>query len=113
MKAKIGVWSFIVGLLIAIIVAIFSAQEPPVEAIFVLAVLGLIVGLLNIKDKEIQLFLVAAIAFLMSFQALSYLFRFITLGWTAVATFFNLLNVFIAPAAAIVAMKALFSIAKD
>lgn len=104
---------FIVGLVLAALIAIFSAAAPPTWSVFVLAVIGLVVGILNITDKEIQLFLVAAIAFLISFSALSSVFTVLAFGWDAVATFFSLLNVFVAPAAAVVAIKALYQISKD
>ena len=113
MKASIGVWSFIVGLVLAAIIAVFSGTSPPAWAVLLLAVLGLIVGILNVTDKEVMLFLVAAISFLLSFQSLSVVFSSLALGWGAVSAFFDLLSVFIAPAAAIVAVKALYNIAKD
>jgi len=112
MKSKIGIWSFIVGLLIAAIIAILSIRAPTI-AIFIMAVLGIVVGLLNVADKETELFLVASIAFLLSFQALSAVFRVLALGWEGAAAFFGLLSVFIAPATAIVALKALYKVAKN
>lgn len=90
-----------------------SGTNAPVWAIFVLAVIGLIVGLINVSGKETNKFLIASIAFLLSFQALSALFTVMAAGWAAVGAFFGLLIVFIAPAAAIVAIKALFTLAKD
>lgn len=113
MKNKMGAISFVVGLVLAAIVAIFSAAAPPEWAIYVIAVLGLIVGLINITDREVQTFLVASIGFLISFQALSAVFTVLAFGWNAVATFFSLMNVFVAPATAIVAIKALFKVASD
>jgi len=112
MKSRIGIWTFVSGLLLAIVVAILGLNAPGV-AIFIMAVLGIIVGLVNVADKEVQLFLVASIAFLLSFQALASVFRVLALGWEGAAAFFGLLSVFIAPAAAIVALKALYKVAKD
>lgn len=112
-KFKLGAWAFVIGLFLAVILAFLVGTNTPDWAIFVLAVIGIIVGILNVSGKEVQKFLVAAIAFLLSFQALSAVFTVMAVGWVAVGTFFSLLNVFIAPAAAIVAIKALFSIVKD
>jgi hypothetical protein len=50
---------------------------------------------------------------LISFQALSGVFTVIAFGWEAIATFFTLLTVFVAPATAIVAIKALYKVAQD
>lgn len=110
---SIGSIAFIVGLVLAAIIALFSAVTIPAWAIIVMAILGVIVGILNVADKEIMLFLVASITFLISFQALSSVFTTLFLGWSAVGAFFSLMNVFVAPAAAIVAIVALFKIAKD
>ncbi len=104
---------FIVGLVLAAIIALFAAQPVATWAVILLAVLGLIVGLLNITDREVQLFLVGGIAFLLSFQALSNVVEIIALGWDAVGVFFRLMNVYIAPAVAVVALKALFMLAKE
>ena len=104
---------FVVGFVLAAILAIFTASNTPQWAIFVLAVIGLIVGLLNVTGKESTHFLVASIAFLISFQSLSSVLTSFAFGWAAVGTFFGLMSVFIAPAAAVVAFKALFSLAKD
>jgi hypothetical protein len=112
-KAKVGGIAFIVGLVVAAIIAVFSAALVPVWAVWVIAVLGLIVGLLNISDEEVVTFLLASIAFLISFQSLSAIVSTLTFGWTAVATFFNLMSVFIAPAVAVVAVKALFVTTKS
>lgn len=109
----IGRVAFIIGLVLAAIIAVFSWTAIPTWAVFTIAALGVIVGLLNVAAQEVKTFLIAAIAFLLSFQALSSVVSTLTFGWSAVATFFGLLNVFIAPAAAIVAVKALFNITKD
>ena len=111
---KLGAWAFIIGLVLAIIIAIWSGlskNATPPWAVILLAVLGIIVGLLNITGAEVQKFLVATIAFLLSFSSLGTVLK--ALGWVGVDTFFYLLAVFIAPAAAIVAIKALFAIAKN
>ena len=65
---KVGSYAFLVGVLLAIIIGILAAFAPAtVQGVagittLLLVVLGLIVGLLNIKDKHITDFLVAAIA---------------------------------------------------
>ena len=110
---QIGVISFVIGLVLAVILALFYAANTPSWAVVLLAVLGIVVGVLNVTDKEVQAFLIASIAFMMSFQSLANVTETVALGWNAVGVFFNLMGVFIAPAAAIVAIKALFGLAKD
>lgn len=109
----IGAISFYVGLVLAIVLAIiFAAGIVPTWGVILLGVIGLIVGLLNITDTETAPFLIASIAFLISFGALSTLIGTLALGWTAVQTFFTLLQVFVAPAAAIVALKTIYEVTK-
>ena len=110
---KVGAWAFILGLVVSIVIAIFSSATTPAWAVIVLAILGVIVGLLNISDAEVNKFLVASIAFLLSFQALAAITQAVALGWDSIGVFFNLVSVFIAPAAAIVAIKSLYSLSKD
>jgi len=110
---KVGAWAFIIGLILAIIVAIISGPITPQWAIIVLAVLGIIVGLLNVTAAEVQKFLIAAIAFLLSFKFLSDVLTALAADWKGIGIFFSLLSVFMAPAAAVVAIKALFALAKS
>jgi hypothetical protein len=73
----------------------------------------MIVGILNITDKEMMLFLVASVTFLLSFQSLSFIIDSLTFGWEFGSAFFRLMNAFIAPAAAVVAIKAIYNVAKE
>ena len=114
---RFGVWAFLIGLILAIVVALLSGAKAPEWAIIVLAILGLLVGLLNVTATEVQKFLIATIAFLLSFQALGNVFVEFSQAfgaWTGViGNFFNLISIFMAPAAIVVAIKALFSIARE
>jgi hypothetical protein len=115
---KIGVWAFLVGLLLAVVLAlvsVFQGQTTPTWAVVVLAVLGVLVGILNVTASEVQRFLVAMIAFLLSVSALGGVFQ--ALGssgiWVGLASFFQLMGVFMAPAAVVVAIQALYLLARD
>lgn len=109
----VGRISFLIGLVIAIAIALFSAPIVPAWSVYVLGALGIIVGLINVAEEEVKTFLIASIAFILSFQTLSTILSELTFGWVGVPTFLALINVFIAPAAAIVAIKALFTVARD
>jgi hypothetical protein len=114
---RFGVWAFLIGLILAIVVALLSGATAPQWAIIVLAILGLLVGLLNVTGREVQKFLIATIAFLLSFQALGNVFIELSKAfgtWTGIiGNFFNLVSIFLAPAAIVVAIKALFTVAKE
>lgn len=117
-ESKYGEWAFLLGVVIALIVGLFSSQlEPNTGVVFgVLALLGLVVGLLNITEKEINSFLIASIALLASSSALASLTELFTrlsipqMGvW--ISGFVGALGVFVAPAAVIVALKGIYALA--
>jgi uncharacterized membrane protein len=116
---KLGVWAFLIGLLLASVLALVNvfqgASKPPVWAVVVLAFLGVLVGLLNVTASEVQRFLVAMIAFIISATAMKDVFT--ALGdsglWIGLASFFNLVSIFLAPAAVVVAVQALYLLARD
>ncbi len=58
---KIGGFAFLLGILISIAFALIPGLDATNWVPFVLLILGIIVGLLNIEDKDIQLFLIASI----------------------------------------------------
>ena len=99
---KIGVWSFYAGLLIAVVASFWS--HPMIPA--VLGILGIVVGLLNVVDKEVKTFLIATIALVVSASSLAGLFA----QWGSVASFLMNVVTFVAPGAAVVALKALYDI---
>lgn len=112
---KVGPWAFIVGLAIAIATAVFVKTSPML--IGFLGILGVVVGMMNITDAELKTYLIAAIAFIVSASSLTTVIRGIpVVGITMVQyidPFVTHIVVFIAPGAAIVALKALYSISKD
>jgi len=114
--AMIGAYAFIAGLLVALVLGLAPGVLPSKSyTVLLLGVLGIIVGLLNIGDKELQLYLVANIAFLAGsagFQAV--LAALPIAGFTAylIAIVQNIV-LFVAPGAAVVALKALYDVSKD
>ncbi|MBN2459236.1 hypothetical protein JXB28_03035 [Candidatus Woesearchaeota archaeon] len=111
-KFKFGPWAFIIGLLLAIIFAFLGTSGAWEQwAVLILALLGLLVGILNVTGKESHGFLLATIAFMLTFGAFASVVE--TLGIPVLVSFFKLMQVFIAPAAFIVAIKALFGIVRD
>lgn len=120
-NGKYGEWAFLLGVVLALIVGLFSSQleEASTYVMGVLALLGIIVGLLNVKEKEVNSFLIAAIALLMVASSWGPITGMLTeavgeLG-TTIATwltgFFSALAVFVAPAALIISLKAIYNLA--
>ena len=102
----LGKWAFIIGIILAVIAA-FVTQVPWIY--WVLAVLGLIVGFLNITAEETKGFLLAAIGLILSATAV----QGIPLIGQMVTRVMGNIVAFIAAALLVVALKALFETAKD
>jgi hypothetical protein len=66
--ATVGKWAFIVGLVLAILAGLFFQVA---WVVWVLAILGVIVGILYITTEETQTFLLAAVAITLSATALN------------------------------------------
>jgi hypothetical protein len=111
---RIGPWSFILGLIVAIVSALTQS------VFWMLGVLGLIVGLLNITDKELSTYLLASLTFLVSANALSVTLTKLVNLVPLLGEMLNFVDpllanvtLFVAPGAGIVALKALYRISKD
>jgi ATP synthase protein I len=103
---KMGKYAFIAGLIICALAG-FGLEATWVP--WVLAALGLVVGFLNIGDKEVSTFLLASIALIMSASAMAML-PFVGGVLTTILAY---LIVFIAPAVLVVSLKGLLAVAKD
>lgn len=121
MHIRIGETAFLLGMLIALIVGIFSPYLGDMQptALGVLALLGLMVGLLNIREKEINTFLIASLALLLPTSALSNVTTNIeailpaaSVVMTLARSFLNALTVFVSPAAFVLAVKAIYNLAR-
>ena len=115
MGSKLGEWSFVGGILVAVVVALFSSNisgEIKGWLILLLVVLGLLVGFLNITEKETTPFLVAVVALLATGTAGTTLSLIPVIGMYLQPIVMNI-AVFVTPAAIVVALKAIQSLAKD
>jgi len=111
--SKMGEWAFIIGIVIAIVVSLFTVNDAVAGwLVLFLVVLGLIVGLLNVSEKETTPFLVAAAALLITGTASSSLAIIPVIGGYLQDIVLNI-AVFVTPAAIVVALKAIQSLAKN
>ena len=98
-KDQLGAWSFILGLALAIILAFVA-----VDLTWLLVLAGVIVGLLNVQDKEVTQFLIAAIALILVGSA--------GIDILGIPLILQNVVVFVTPAAAIVSIKAIYSVGR-
>jgi uncharacterized membrane protein YjjP (DUF1212 family) len=103
--AKIGKWAFIVGLVVAVLAGLFFQPD---WAVWVLAILGVIVGLLNVTAEDTRSFLLASIALTLSATALNTL----PLVGTALSFILPFVVAFVAGATIVIALKELFQAAR-
>ncbi|MBW2972380.1 hypothetical protein KY359_05065 [Candidatus Woesearchaeota archaeon] len=112
MHHKVGHFAFVGGILIAVIAGLL--QTTSIFFAFSILLLGVVVGFLNISAKEVTPFLVAAIALLLAgsadFQMLNIIFN--PLG-TVLTSLFTYIKLFVAPAALVVSIKSIISLARN
>lgn len=112
---NLGRWAFILGVIIAIIAGIVGgwavAYMPWV--LLVLVILGLVVGFLNLTAKEFNDFLLAAIALILvgTIANLATIDMIIPLLGSVIQAIINNIAAFVAPAALVVSVKAVYNLA--
>lgn len=108
--AKVGSWAFIVGVVIALVAGIFTLGTWSVTA---LVVVGLLVGFLNITEKETNGFLFAALVLVIIGSMGSSLLKDIAVVGPRLASVLAAVVIFVIPAALVVALKSIYALAKD
>jgi len=108
-QGKLGRWAFVIGLIISVLLGFVTFGY----STLILVILGLIVGFLNVTEKEAMKFLVAVIALIVvgvaSLQALSVLGTFYSWLQLVLTSFI----IFVSASGAVVAIKVLFEGAKE
>ncbi len=106
-KNAIGAWAFLGGVVLAVILGILGAMTA--KWVVILVVIGLIIGLLNIAEKEVQPFLMSGVILIIA----SALGQGVMLLVPVLDNVLRaLLSVFV-PALIIVAIKHVFSLARN
>ena len=114
--STIGYVAFLLGVFIAIISGLFyaaGALDSSMQGFVavVLVVLGLVVGLLNLLDKDVQVFLLAVVALAIVGAGAGGMALIPYIG-IPLAAIVNYIGVFVFPAAVIVALKSIWDLAK-
>ena len=101
---KVGYWLFLLGIFIAVIAGLITIKSMNQNVIWVLASLGLIVGIFNLELKNELSFLVASIVLII---VSGYLTVIPSIG-LALATILSYIAVFVSTAAVVVALKVVY-----
>ncbi|MCX8158065.1 MAG: hypothetical protein N3D73_00150 [Candidatus Diapherotrites archaeon] len=120
---KLGSYAFIVGVAIALIVGLvtgFNIVSVDMGLVSIaMVILGLIVGALNIEDKEIMGYVIAAIGLTMGSTALANLGQLLAMSSAttglgiAMMSAFTVFSTFVASSLFIPALKEIYNISKD
>ena len=120
---SLGAWAFLVGVILAIIIGITSSTLISIPTLTtysssiyaILAILGIVVGFMNVTSKDSQTFLIAGAVLVivsnMGMTAVTGSLIGIGVGNVVTSVFGALLALFV-PATIIVALKTVFGIAK-
>ena len=103
----LGHWSFLAGVLLAILAGLVPALQTT-TMIWILVVLGLIVGFLNITARETAEFLLASLALVICADAAK---SILAMGPIVFAILSNVVA-FVFPAALLVALRTIWVLAK-
>ena len=109
---KIGAWAFLIGVILAIILGVFSTELTPSIykiVLVVLILLGIVVGLLNVTTEETSRFLLAGVSLVIVAYIGSSALQIVPL----LNSVFNSLLILFIPATIIVALRSVFEVAKD
>lgn len=119
MANEIGKWAFIIGALLAVLMGILEGVGQVLGTnawlMMLLLVLGLVIGFVNITAKEVEPFLIAAIAVLAAAGTSNLVIGnmlFTPLG-TILAAIAKDIVLVVAPAALIVGVRAVYGFAAD
>jgi len=107
-EGKIGHWAFLIGIVLAIIAGFVPQLQTP-RVTLILALLGLVVGFLNITATETQAFLIAATALVIASSAAA---DIISLGLQLSVILGNIVT-FVFPAALLVAFVSVWKLASE
>ena len=109
MAKSFGAWAFLIGVILAVILGLVSGGPLNELWTWVLVLIGIVVGLLNVTDKEVTPFMMAgAVLVIVSSLGVSVM--------ESVAMLNGILSAILAlfvPATIIVAIKSVFALAKD
>ncbi|MCS7109768.1 MAG: hypothetical protein NZ903_03155 [Candidatus Micrarchaeota archaeon] len=113
---RIGPWAFVLGIILSIVLGLFPKAIGGFEInVVVLGILGIIVGLANITDKEIEKYILANIGFILAAASLQTLFKDFRLGDYSAAAVMIMQNIvlFVAPGLAVVCLREVYDVAKE
>ena len=118
MEKQIGNYSFIIGVIIAVVLGLSASKMPPGAVSWLwslLVVLGLVVGFLNVSGKETKEFLWVTVALVVvAFAGSAQVKSWEEVQWIGpfLKGIFDSILAFVVPASVVVALKEVWELAK-
>jgi hypothetical protein len=111
MLQRIGGWAFIVGVIVAVVLPIFTPLSVWLTSLLI--VLGLVIGCLNIAAAETQTFLLAAIALVIvsGFSSTNVLITQVGQIGPLLGRIFTGILLLVVPATIVVALRSIYAVA--
>jgi hypothetical protein len=108
---RIGGWAFIVGVIVAVVLPIFTGLSVWLTSLLI--VLGLVIGFLNIGAAETQTFLLAALALVIvsGFSSTSGLIAQVGQIGPLLGRIFTSILLLVVPATIVVALRSIYAVA--
>lgn len=118
MEKKIGSWSFIIGVILALILGLASSALPAATVgilASILVLLGLVVGFLNVAGKETKDFLLSATVLIIAagLGGASGALGSVQYIGVYISGIFTQLLAFVVPAVVVVALKEVYYLAQS
>ena len=113
----VGAYAFLIGVILAVIIGLFNKPLDSAGGLFysALVIIGLIVGFMNVGDKNSSTFLMASLSLVIAGALGAEGLKYIASSNQVVASLRNVLGsllVLFVPATILVALKTVFSMAK-
>jgi len=113
----VGAYAFLVGVVLAVIIGLFNQSLESAGVLFysTLVIIGLVVGFMNVGDKNSSTFLIASLSLVIVGALGAEPLKYIALNNYVVTSLRNVLGsllVLFVPTTIIVALKTVFSMAK-
>ena len=118
MERKIGSYSFIVGVILAVVLGVASpalGSQAVTWLYSLLIVAGLVIGFLNVTGKEVKEFLMVSVALVIVAYAGKGFINFddVKIVGTYLAGIFSSILAIVIPATIVVALKEIWELAKE
>jgi uncharacterized membrane protein len=104
---SVGSWAFIIGILVAVLIGLFGTVNQ--LWLTILVILGLLIGLLNITRGEVNNFLMAAVILVI----VSAFGKNVLSAISILGGILDAIMALVVPATVIVALKAIYGLAKS